>query len=127
MSDSTPASSTPVCTSRSLNIGPRDRLLGADGARWITEGVRLHGPARGHGFELVERLSDELRQVSLVGCVDPAFERDPEGGDACLGSQTRGWVYDAAPAQRVGRWLERAPCRSARTSPRWWAATAKPQ
>jgi len=32
--------------------------------------------ASGQGFELVERVSDELREVLLVGFVDPAFERD---------------------------------------------------
>jgi hypothetical protein len=34
--------------------------------------------ASGQGFELVERVSDELREVLLVGFVDPAFERDLE-------------------------------------------------
>src|ERR1700737_1546901 len=42
--------------------------------------------ARGHGFQLVERLSDVLRQVWLAGLVDPAFERDLEDSDPCLGS-----------------------------------------
>jgi hypothetical protein len=45
---------------------------------------------------------DELRQVSLAGLVDPAFERNPEGGDPCLSSQARGWLSDATPAQRAG-------------------------
>src|SRR6202022_4363097 len=58
--------------------------------------------ARGHSFEFVEQLSDDLRQVSLAGLIDPALERDPEDGDPCLRSQTRGWVSDAALAQRLG-------------------------
>ena len=46
--------------------------------------------ASGQGFELVERVSDELREVLLVGFVDPAFERDLEDSDPCLRGQARG-------------------------------------
>jgi hypothetical protein len=58
--------------------------------------------ASGQGFELVERVWDELRDVLLVGFVDPAFERDLEDSDPCLRGQARGRVCGAAPAQRVG-------------------------
>jgi hypothetical protein len=58
--------------------------------------------AGGHGFQLVKRVADELRQVSLVGLLDPAFERDSEDGDPGLGGQACRGVTDAAPAQRVG-------------------------
>ncbi len=34
--------------------------------------------------------------------LDPALKRDFEDSDPGLGGQTRGWVVDAAPAQRVG-------------------------
>ena len=59
-------------------------------------------PAGGHGLQLVERLPDELRQVSLAGVGHPALERDLEDGDPGLGGQARGRLGDAAPAQRVG-------------------------
>jgi hypothetical protein len=64
--------------------------------------IDVSSGARGYSFELVQRLSDELWQVPLVGVVDPAFERDLEDRDPCLGRQTRGWVSDAAPPQSVG-------------------------
>ncbi len=58
--------------------------------------------ARGNGFQLIERLSDESRQVLPVGLLDVAFKRDLEDSDSRLGGQTRGRVVDAAPAQRLG-------------------------
>ena len=44
----------------------------------------------GQGFELVERVSDELREVLLVGFVDPALERDLDDSHPCLRGQARG-------------------------------------
>ncbi len=38
----------------------------------------------------------------LSGFADPAFEGSFENGDSRFGSQTRGWIADAAPAQLVG-------------------------
>jgi len=35
----------------------------------------------GHCFELVERLADKLRQVSLARLAGPAFDRDLEDSD----------------------------------------------
>ena len=58
--------------------------------------------ARGYGFQFLQGLSDDGRQVSLLELLVPAFNRDPEDGDPCLGGQTRGRVCDAALAQRVG-------------------------
>jgi len=61
-----------------------------------------HRLVRGLRPDQHERLADALRQVRAPGLVDPAFERDLEDGDPRLGGQTRGWLLDAAPAQRVG-------------------------
>jgi hypothetical protein len=61
----------------------------------------------GKGFQLIKRSSDELRKVLVVGFVDPAFERVSEDGDRDLGSEARGWVSEAAPAQRVGERADR--------------------
>ena len=58
--------------------------------------------ARGYGFELIERLSDVLRQISPARVIDPAFESDSEDGDPCLRSQARGRLSDAALVQRAG-------------------------
>ena len=58
--------------------------------------------ACGHGFQLVERIADELGQAPLVGRVVPALEGDPEHRDPGLGRQARGRIADAALAQRVG-------------------------
>ena len=41
--------------------------------------------ARGHGFQLLERLPDDLRQIGLARPAGPAFERDPEDGNPCFG------------------------------------------
>ena len=58
--------------------------------------------ARGHGSELAERLSDELRQVSLSGLDDPAFTCDLEDSDRQIGSEDCGCVSDTAPVQCLG-------------------------
>ena len=69
------------------------------GLRWWCPGDHLPAVT---AFSSSSDSRMSLRQVSLVGLVDPAFERDSEDSDPCLGGQTRGWVADAAPAQRVG-------------------------
>jgi len=56
---------------------------------------------RSYGFELVEQLADELRQVSLASHAVPAFDRDLEDSDPRLGSQARGSVGEPALAQRA--------------------------
>src|SRR5487761_838002 len=63
---------------------------------------RRHSLAGDHGFQLVDRLPDGLRQVCLSGISGPAFERDLEGSDPGPGSQGRTWLGDAALAQRAG-------------------------
>ena len=50
--------------------------------------------ARGYGSQLVERLSDESREVLLVGLLDIAFKCDLEDGDPRLSGQARGWIVD---------------------------------
>lgn len=58
--------------------------------------------ARGDGLQLLQRLSDEVRELPPVGPVDPAFERDLEDADPRLRGQARGRIGDAAGAQGVG-------------------------
>jgi nucleoside-diphosphate-sugar epimerase len=58
--------------------------------------------ARSDGFERIERFSNDVRQFARTGLVDPAVECDFEDRDPGLGHQTRGWLCDAAPAQRSG-------------------------
>src|SRR5258708_8224228 len=53
---------------------------------------------RSYGFELVEQLADELRQVSLASHAVPAFDRDLEDSDPRLGSPARGSGREPPPA-----------------------------
>ena len=43
---------------------------------------------RGDGFQLVERVLDELRQVTVIALIGPLLPRDAERGDAGLGGQS---------------------------------------
>ncbi len=52
--------------------------------------------ARGKGFQLVKRLSDELRKVAVVGFLDPAVERASEDSDRDLGREARGGLSETA-------------------------------
>jgi hypothetical protein len=85
--------------------------------RSLTSALGGHLLARGHGFQRVERLSDEPGQVLLVCLVDPAIERDAEDGDACSGGQARGGLGDTALAQCTGE--RRGAVAEARLSPGW--------
>ncbi len=58
--------------------------------------------ARDHGFELVERLSDKVRQLSFIVVADPTFECDLEDDDPYLGRQCRSRLFLTASAQRAG-------------------------
>ncbi len=52
--------------------------------------------ARGKGFQLVKRLSDEPRKVAVVGVLDPAVERASEDSDRDLGRETRRCIGETA-------------------------------
>ena len=54
--------------------------------------------ARGKGFQLVKRLSDEPRKVAVVGFLDPAVERASEDSDRDLGREARGGLSETAPS-----------------------------
>jgi hypothetical protein len=58
---------------------------------------------RAERLQLLECLADELRKISVVGVVDPSFERDPEHRHPDLGGERRGRVWQAARAQRLGQ------------------------
>jgi hypothetical protein len=65
--------------------------------------------AGGDGFEGVERVPHDLRELSFVGLAGPAFERDAEGGHPYVGGEAGGGVADAAPSQGVGERSVAAP------------------
>jgi len=52
--------------------------------------------ARGKGFQLVKRLSDEPRKVAVVGVLDPAVERASEDSDRDLGREARRCIGETA-------------------------------
>ena len=57
--------------------------------------------AGGDGSQLAEGISDELREASLVGLVDPALDGDPEHRDPRL-AKTRTALGKEANAVRKG-------------------------
>src|SRR5215470_6940177 len=68
----------------------------------IAASRRPRSPDRGNRPEIVDRLADQGREIVLLGLADPALKSGLEGRDACLRRQRRGWLRDAAIAQRQG-------------------------